>query len=279
MKHIKLFLIIILVIFFNSCAGTEKSSSSASVILTADAGDNQRVQINETLTIQGSGSATDKSTLSFLWEKGNDTLGTSSTLIYTPTVLGTDELKLIVTHSSGAIISDTMKVVVVESKVLSQIPTLSESKVTEYLVAINNARSKKQDCRTGGSFLATTALTWNEKLYKSSYEHTQDLILSQTFSHFGSGTESDWTGSVLGKPSELNERIETYHYNWKTIGENLGAGTVIDTAQKMVEGWLKSDHHCSNLMNPNFTEVGMVMIKDENSLYTHYWTQNFGTPR
>jgi uncharacterized protein YkwD len=127
--------------------------------------------------------------------------------------------------------------------------------------------------------IKSRALTWNEKLYKSSYEHTQDLVLSQTFSHFGSGTQSDWTGSILGKPSELNERIDTYDYKWKLIGENLGAGTKIDTAQKMVEGWLKSDLHCSNLMNSDFTEVGMVLITDESSLYTHYWTQNFGRPR
>jgi uncharacterized protein YkwD len=105
------------------------------------------------------------------------------------------------------------------------------------------------------------------------------LVVSQTFSHDGSGTKSDWTGSLLGKQSVLNERVETYGYNWQTIGENLGAGTLIDTAEKMVDGWLESDKHCENLMNPSFTEVGMVQITDNNSLYTHYWTQNFGKPK
>jgi uncharacterized protein YkwD len=279
MKQIKLFLIIGLLFILNSCAGTEKSISSSSVTITADAGDSQRVLINETTTIRGKGEVTDNSELSYLWERGSETLATRATFSYTPTTLGTDKLTLIVTHHSGAVISDSMNVIVIETRVTSQIPTLSKSKIKEYLLAINNARSKKQDCRTGGSFLATTALKWNEKLYKSSYEHTQDLVLSQTFSHFGSWTESDWTGTVLGKPSELNERIETYNYKWKTIGENLGAGTAIDTAEKMVDGWLKSDHHCSNLMNPNFSEVGMVQITDESSLYTHYWTQNFGKPK
>ncbi|SFV67217.1 hypothetical protein MNB_SV-13-1015 [hydrothermal vent metagenome] len=47
----------------------------------------------------------------------------------------------------------------------------------------------------------------------------------------------------------------------------------------MDDGWLKSDSHCANLMNPNFTELGMAMIKDESTKYIHYWTQNFGTPR
>ena len=181
--------------------------------------------------------------------------------------------------SSCADISDKMDVVVTKTKVLSTIPSISQSNIEEYLDAINRARAKEQICGSKGVFSATNLLTWNDKLYKSSYEHTQDLISSQTFSHEGSGTESDWTGTVLGKSSILRERIKTYGYKWKMIGENLGAGTNIDTAQKMVDGWLKSEYHCVNLMNPDFTELGMVLITDENSKYTHYWTQNLGTPK
>ena len=279
MKQIEQFLIISLLFILNACVGTEKSTASPSVILIADAGDDQRVLINETITIRGEGEATDKTELSYLWEKGSETLATTATFSYTPTRLGIDNLTLIVTHNSGAIISDTMKIVVIDSNVLSTIPMLSQTKIDTYLVAMNKARGKQQNCGTKGAFSATTALLWSEKLYKSSYEHTQDLVSSQTFSHFGSGRASDWTGTVLGKSSVLDERIETYNYKWKTIGENIGAGTLIDTAEKMVDKWLKSDNHCANLMNPNFTEVGMVLMKDESSLYTHYWTQNFGTPR
>jgi len=45
----------------------------------------------------------------------------------------------------------------------------------------------------------------------------------------------------------------------------------------MVEGFLESDLHCANLMNPKFKELGMAMVKNSNTTYTHYWTQNFGT--
>jgi uncharacterized protein YkwD len=172
-----------------------------------------------------------------------------------------------------------MNVVVTETKVVPSIPTISQSQIDTYLNAVNKARSTKQICGTQGTFPATGKFIWSEQLYKSAYEHTQDLVASQTFSHTGSGTESDWTGTVLGKASILTERVETYGYAWSFIGENLGAGTVIDTAEKMVEGWLVSEHHCANLMSPNFTEMGMVLITDESSHYTHYWTQNFGKPR
>ena len=84
---------------------------------------------------------------------------------------------------------------------------------------------------------------------------------------------------MLGKKSILSERVESYNYNWSLIGENIGAGTLMDRAEKMVDGWLASDIHCANLMNPNFKEVGMAMVKKSDVKYTHYWTQDFGTPR
>ena len=276
MKFIQVSLLAVLPMLFNSCVEPAKSSDYS---ITADAGEDKRVKVNETITISGKGTSTDKSELSYLWEKGDNTLATTALFSYTPTVVGTDTLTFTVQHNDGSSISDKMNVVVTQTKVVSKIPTILQSQIDEYLNAVNKARSTKQTCGSQGDFPATGKLVWNEKLYKSSYEHTQDLVQSQTFSHEGSNTESDWTGMVLGKASVLSERVETYGYKWKRIGENLGAGTNIDTAEKMVEGWLKSDHHCANLMNADFTELGMVLITDEASHFTHYWTQNFGKPR
>ena len=279
MNFIKIPLLAVLALLFSACVDEPKSKSNSEYTMTADAGEDKRVKINETIIISGKGTTTDKSELSYLWEKGENTLATTAVFSYTPTVLGTDTLTFTVQHNDGSSLSDTMNIIVTETEVHANIPTISQSKINEYLTAVNKARSVEQHCGTQGNFPATNRLVWNEKLYKSSYEHTQDLIRSQTFSHEGSGTQSDWTGMVLGKASLLKERVATYGYQWKTIGENLGAGTKIDSAEKMVEGWLKSDHHCSNLMNPNFTELGMVLIKDNSSKYTYYWTQNFGKPR
>jgi len=277
MKFIKISLLAIFTLLFSSCVDEPKKSSEYT--MTADAGEDRQVKINETITILGKGTTTDKSELSYLWEKGESTLATTALFSYTPTVVGTDTLTFTVQHNDGSFLRDEMNVVVTETRVKSTIPTISQSKIDTYLNAVNKVRNRKQTCGSQGTFLATGKLIWNEKLYNSSYEHTQDLVLSQTFSHEGSGRESDWTGTALGKASLLTERVESYGYKWKMIGENLGAGTNIDTAEKMVDGWLKSDHHCANLMNPEFTELGMVLIKDESSRYTHYWTQNFGKPR
>ena len=160
----------------------------------------------------------------------------------------------------------------------NEIPVLSTSKKAEYLNAINQARSVEQNCGSKGIFPATSPLNWSNKLYKSSYEHSYDLATSNTFSHDGSGTTSDWTGIALGKQSTMTERIEHYNYSWSRLGENVAAGTGTNTATIAVQKLLDSDGHCANIMKASFTEIGMAMAKNTSSTYTHYWTQNFGTP-
>jgi uncharacterized protein YkwD len=158
--------------------------------------------------------------------------------------------------------------------------TLAISEISNYLNAINQARSLTQDCHSKGVFPAVSALIWSEKLYLSAHEHSYDLATSNTFSHNGSGTSSDLTGVALGsKQSTFVERIEHYNYRWAGIGENIAAGTNTNTASIVVQQWLDSDGHCANMMKASFTEVGMAMVHNTSSTYTHYWTQNFGTPR
>lgn len=161
----------------------------------------------------------------------------------------------------------------------SDAPIIDSTTKQVYLDAINNARALNQDCGENGIKPAVSALVWSDTLYKAAYEHSEDLAESNTFSHDGSGTDSDWTAQVLdlGRGSKFNERIENNGYtDWRTISENIAAGTYRDTAQEAVDAWIESDGHCANLMNPAFKEVGMGHVEKSDSTYTHYWTQNFG---
>ncbi|MCH9741447.1 MAG: PKD domain-containing protein [Epsilonproteobacteria bacterium] len=246
---------------------------------TANAGLDKSVQVNESITITGSGSDSDGTIVSYVWTKGSMTLSTSSTFDYIPTVSGTDTLTLTVTDDDGATATDSISVVVTEPVVVQpQIPTLSSSTIQAYLSVINQARSVERSCGTAGVFAATTALSWSDGLYKASYEHSYDMATSNTFNHNGSGTVSDWTGTTIGQPSTMVDRLATYGYTWSQIAENIGAGTNTDTAQEIVSQLLDSDGHCANIMNPNFTQFGMAMVKNESATYTHYWTQNFARP-
>ena len=285
MNFFRLTLFIALGLFITACGSAEESSNSAvqSATDTANiniyAGKAEYVKINEPITLNIIKVPNIEYVSSYLWTFKGNTLATTRSFSYTPTNLGLDVLEFTVFYNDGLKVSDSINIGVTATELNTNIPTISESLKVAYLNAVNNARTKPQNCGTKGSFPSTTVLTWNDKLYESAYEHMQDLIESQTFAHEGSGSESDWTGYLLGKKSDLIERAESHEYKWSRLGENLGGGTSFIQAKEMVQGWLKSDNHCENLMNPNFTEVGMAMIKDENSLYIHYWGQEFGTPK
>jgi len=159
-------------------------------------------------------------------------------------------------------------------------PNILDADKQEYLRVINNARAVEQDCGTEGIKPAVPALSWNDELYSAAYEHSNDLAESNTASHDGSGTASDWTGMDLGgKQSTYIERIENNGYSWRSAGENITMGTTRDTAQKAIDSWLASDGHCANLMSSSYTEVGLAHVEKAGTTYIHYWTQEFGKPR
>ena len=150
---------------------------------------------------------------------------------------------------------------------------------SEILTTINAARAVARDCHDGkGLVSAAPALTWNDELYAAAYEHSNDLASSDTFSHYGSGTASDVTGSNNGNASSFDERIEANGYvNYSTIGENVAGGHV--SIEDTVQAWINSPAHCANLMNANFKEVGVAVATNPSSTYGIYWTQNFGSKK
>ena len=282
MHYFRFTLFITLGFFITACGGESDSSATAIQSVTdttieVDAGENKYLKINEPVMLTVEEVPNIEKVSSYLWTYKENTLATTRSFSYTPTSLGVETLEFSVFYNDGLKVSDTVNMGVTTKDL--NIDIISDTLKNEYLKAVNNAREKPQECGIKGSFPATTALKWNDKLYQASYEHIQDLIESQTFEHEGSGTESDWAGYLLRKKSTQIERVENHEYYWQGLGENLAGGTTMDTVTKAVEAWLKSDGHCENLMNPLFEEVGMVMLSDESSLYTNYWGQNFGTPK
>jgi uncharacterized protein YkwD len=159
------------------------------------------------------------------------------------------------------------------------IPSATKTTNVEMLKAINKARSVARDCHDGlGLVSAAPSLTWSDELYASAYEHSNDLATSNTFSHYGSGTASDITGTNNNKASYFNERIKANGYvTYKTIGENIAGGQA--TITEAVSAWLASPAHCTNIMNPNFKEIGIAVATNSNSDYGIYWTQSFGAKK
>ena len=77
------------------------------------------------------------------------------------------------------------------------------------------------------------------------------------------------------RPSGLlfNAVLKDFSIFTLSSAENLGAG--YGTPEEVVEKWLESPGHRANIMNPNFTHVGVGMTYAPHGEYRWYWTQVF----
>ena len=57
------------------------------------------------------------------------------------------------------------------------------------------------------------------------------------------------------------------------LGENLAGGQT--TPKQVVKAWMDSQSHRENILNPNFTELGVVYYYQAGTKYKHYWVQHF----
>jgi uncharacterized protein YkwD len=152
-------------------------------------------------------------------------------------------------------------------------PQINQDAINVYLSAINTARSKPQDCGVYGIMPAVAPVTWNDALYKASYEHSRDMAINGMHGHIGSATESDWTHTVLNTTagSTVDERIAVNGYQGSRRYElaNMVSGAIDNrsTAIEHVNAYLASDAHCVGLMDAEANEAGMAIytVDNENS--------------
>jgi len=158
---------------------------------------------------------------------------------------------------------------------LEEASDLLKADYQRWLDAINQARAEVRDCHDGKGLVGPSQpLRWNDELYASAYEHSYDMAMSDTFSHYGSGTKYDITADG-GSPSYFYERIENNGYtHYQHLGENIAGGQ--ESIEEVMNAWLESPGHCANIMNNDFDEIGMAIVMEEESRFGIYWTQNFG---
>ncbi|WP_218563977.1 CAP domain-containing protein [Marinospirillum perlucidum] len=139
---------------------------------------------------------------------------------------------------------------------------LNEQEINDFIQAINDYRSQDADCGSEGVFDSQSALSWNQKLAEAAQVHSNDQYEHANMSHTGSD------GSTPG------DRIEAQGYSWSTYGENVARGHA--SVEAVAKGWMDSDGHCKNMMNGNFTELG-IAATGQNS--QRYWTLNLAKPK
>lgn len=103
--------------------------------------------------------------------------------------------------------------------------------------------------------------TWNEDLARLARLHSVDMAQNNFFNH----TSLDGT---TRSQRMLNAGID-YHYG----GENIDYGYV--DPFDALNGWFNSADHRNNLLNVNYTNLGVGFAYNETSDYHYYGTQDF----
>jgi uncharacterized protein YkwD len=127
-------------------------------------------------------------------------------------------------------------------------------------------RAAGASCGTRGSFAPAGPLSWSTLLAQAATAHSQDMVTNNFFSHTGSNGSS------------MSARVDATGYAWSALGENIAGG--YGSVNIVMDGWMGSDGHCANIMNPNFTQIGMACIQGTSAnAYGNYWTMDLARPR
>lgn len=101
-----------------------------------------------------------------------------------------------------------------------------------------------------------SALKYDWELGRVAQYKSQDMHDKNYFSH---------TSPVYGTPFTM---MKNFGISYKSAGENIAMGQ--KTAAAVVDAWMNSEGHRANILNKNYTHIGVGYVKDGN-----YWTQMF----
>ncbi|MBG0048740.1 sporulation protein [Clostridioides difficile] len=102
-------------------------------------------------------------------------------------------------------------------------------------------------------------LTLDSSISNVATKKSQDMIDNNYFSH---------NSPTYGSPFDM---LKKFGISYKTAGENIAMGQ--KTPKEVVNAWMNSEGHRKNIMNPNFSKIGVgVAQKSGGSIY---WTQIF----
>ncbi|MFU0823600.1 SafA/ExsA family spore coat assembly protein [Clostridium sp.] len=129
------------------------------------------------------------------------------------------------------------------------IPTIDDVKAFEKeVIRLTNVQRSKYGLKP---------LSENWELSRVARFKSQDMIDKKYFDH---------TSPTYGSPFTM---MKNFGIRYTAAGENIAYGQ--KTPQEVVNGWMNSSGHRANILNANFTQIGVGFAKNSNG--TPYWTQ------
>jgi len=128
--------------------------------------------------------------------------------------------------------------------------TTASNYANQVLTLVNQERSKA----------GLKPLKLNSTLTKSAQAKSQDMHDKKYFDH---------NSPTYGTPFQM---MNKFGYKYSYAGENIAMGQ--KTPKEVMTAWMNSAGHKANILNSNYTEIGIGYVADGN-----YWTQQFGKPQ
>lgn len=94
------------------------------------------------------------------------------------------------------------------------------------------------------------------ELSRVAREKSRDMAINFYFDH---------NSPVYGSPFDM---MRAYGITYRAAGENIAKGQ--RTPEEVVQAWMNSPGHRANILNPNFTHIGVGFVENGN-----HWTQQF----
>ncbi len=111
------------------------------------------------------------------------------------------------------------------------------------------------------------ALSASSALFTAARNHSQDMATNNFFSHTGSNGSSPF------------DRMVAAGFSFSAAAENIYAGSGSNnSASAAVSGWMNSEGHRTNMLNPAYTHAGVGYWCNSSSTYGGYYTLNLATP-
>ena len=192
-NNFKTVLILLFSVFTLTNCGGGSSNDNSPAVPTADAGQDRIVQVNQSITISGSGSDSGGSITAYQWKEDATVLANTASFTYNaPSTTGTHTLTLTVTNNAGVTASDTMVVTVTQAHTIHitedyQVERLGKDSAISVTVSIDTADSKdlylvlsnydtSNPASVSISHSNKVATPKTEKLFK---EQNSDFVTSQ----------------------------------------------------------------------------------------------------
>ncbi len=141
----------------------------------------------------------------------------------------------------------------------AQLQAESEANAANYISYYNEVLRLTNEIRAEAG---VGPLTLDTTLCKAACMRSLEMDYSQTFSHTRPNGSSCFTA------------MDYFGCGYTTCGENIAAG--YSSPASVVEGWKNSPGHYANMIDPDFTKLGVGYTPTNvDGDYWHYWTQLF----